>query len=185
MSGLRRGFAFGSYIVDPVRRLVWYDGKLLPVTGKAFELLVFLLDHRDRVLEKDELLKAVWPGTFVQENNLVRHISTLRKALGQRADQHDCILTVQSRGYQFVAQVTELDSLPSDLPTTDGEQAGFIVPNGSGDLVTAAVTSEPLAPPGPEASSFEVAPVVLAARPSVNRLRRALVLAAGIVIVAA
>src|SRR5262245_49301348 len=98
MDAGRPGFAFGSYVVDPVRRLVWEDGKLLPVTGKAFELLVFLLEHRDRVVEKDELLKAIWPDTFVQENNLVRHISTLRKALGQRADQHDCIVTVQSRG---------------------------------------------------------------------------------------
>jgi DNA-binding winged helix-turn-helix (wHTH) protein len=61
MNGLRRGFAFGLYVVDPVRRLVWYESKLLPVTGKAFELLVFLLDHRDRVVEKDELLKAIWP----------------------------------------------------------------------------------------------------------------------------
>src|ERR1044071_4852773 len=102
----QRGYSFGPYLIDAVRRLVWMDGRLLLVTGKAFEILLFLVEHRDRVVEKDELLKAVWPDTFVQENNLVRHVSTLRKALGQKADQHDCILTVQGRGYQFVAAVT-------------------------------------------------------------------------------
>src|SRR5579871_6402216 len=111
----RRGFAFGSYVVDPLRRLVWEGGELRPFKGKAFEILVYLLERRDRVVDKDELLKAVWPDTFVQENNLVRHISTLRRALGQRADQHDYILTVQGRGYQFVGEVTELDAFPSGL----------------------------------------------------------------------
>ena len=113
MSTSRRGFAFASYIVDPVRRLVWQDRRLLPIEGKPFEILVFLVEHRDRIVEKDELLKSVWPDTFVQENNLVRHISTLRKALGQRPDDHTCIVTVKGRGYQFVAEVRELDSLPA------------------------------------------------------------------------
>jgi Tol biopolymer transport system component/DNA-binding winged helix-turn-helix (wHTH) protein len=104
---------------------VWQDGKLLDLEGKPFEILVYLLLHRDRVIDKDELLRAVWPDTFVQENNLVRHISTLRKSLGQRADDHSCIVTVKGRGYQCVADVTELTSLPAALPTlTPSEEVG-------------------------------------------------------------
>jgi len=117
MTSLPRGFAFGSYTVDSVRRLVWQDGKLLDLEGKPFEILVYLLQHHDRIIDKDELLKAVWPDTFVQENNLVRHISTLRKSLGQRPDDHSCIVTVKGRGYQCVADVIELTSLPGTLPT--------------------------------------------------------------------
>jgi Tol biopolymer transport system component/DNA-binding winged helix-turn-helix (wHTH) protein len=118
MTSVRRGFAFGSFIVDPLRRLVWQDGQLLDLEGKPFEILLYLLEHRDRIVDKDELLKAVWPDTFVQENNLVRHISRLRRSLGQRADDHTCIVTVKGRGYHCVADVTELTSLPGTLPTT-------------------------------------------------------------------
>src|SRR5262245_5797635 len=147
-----RGYAFGRYVIDAVRRLVWLDGKALQVTGKAFEILLFLVEHRDRVVEKDELLKAIWPDTFVQENNLVRHVSTLRRALGQKPDQHDCILTVQGRGYQFVAAVTELDVIPAGLPT---ESATTLAPP--------AVSNGDVAPPGVETSAI---PPRQSARPS-------------------
>jgi Tol biopolymer transport system component/DNA-binding winged helix-turn-helix (wHTH) protein len=112
-----RALAFGSYLFDPVRRLLWHEGRVVAITDKAFDLLATLLEHRDRVLQKDELLQRVWPGTFVQENNLVRHISMLRRALGQSPDQHDYIVTVPGVGYRFVAVVTELHRLPADLPT--------------------------------------------------------------------
>ena len=112
-----RALAFGSHLFDPVRRLLWHEGRVVAITDKAFDLLATLLEHRDRVLEKEELLQRVWPGTFVQENNLVRHISMLRRALGQSPDQHDYIVTVPGVGYRFVAAVTELDRLPADLPT--------------------------------------------------------------------
>jgi Tol biopolymer transport system component/DNA-binding winged helix-turn-helix (wHTH) protein len=109
------GCAFGPFVVDFVRRLAWRDGRPLGLAGKSFEILTFLIAHRDRVVSKDELLKEVWPDTFVQENNLVRHVSTLRKALGQRPEEHDYVLTVQGRGYRFVAAVTELMALPAEL----------------------------------------------------------------------
>lgn len=109
------GCAFGPFVLDFVRRLAWRDGQPLALTGKSFEVLVYLIAHRDRVVSKDDLLRDLWPGTFVQENNLVRHVSTLRKALGQRPEDHDYVLTVQGRGYRFVAAVTELAVLPADL----------------------------------------------------------------------
>jgi len=112
------GYAFGAFLVDPVRRLLWRDGVVVPLSGKTFDLLLALLAHRDRVVDKDALLSLVWPDAVVQENNLVRHISSLRRALGQRLDQHDPIVTVSGRGYRFVAAVTELTELPKDLPSS-------------------------------------------------------------------
>jgi Tol biopolymer transport system component/DNA-binding winged helix-turn-helix (wHTH) protein len=122
------GCAFGPFVVDFVRRLAWREGKPLALTGKSFEILTFLIAHRHRIVSKDDLLKEIWPDTFVQENNLVRHVSTLRKVLGQRPEEHDYILTVQGRGYRFVAPVTELSTLPTELATgrvlTESETSG-------------------------------------------------------------
>lgn len=109
------GYAFGPFVVDTTRQLVWRDGVQVPLTGKAFEVLSLLLASGGRVVTKDEMLQRIWLDTFVQENNLARHVSTLRRALGQRPDQNDYILTVQGRGYRFVAPVIALDKLPSDL----------------------------------------------------------------------
>ena len=83
------GYAFGPFVVDPVKRRLWRDGRLVPITSKTFDVLVVLLEHRDHIVSKDELLNRVWPDTAVNENNLARQISSLRRALGQRPDQHD------------------------------------------------------------------------------------------------
>jgi Tol biopolymer transport system component/DNA-binding winged helix-turn-helix (wHTH) protein len=98
--------------VDAVKRTLSRDGRVIPITAKAFDVLLVLLDSRDRVLEKDELLSRVWPSTVVHENNLARQISSLRRALGQRPDQHDYIITIPGQGYRFVAGV-------EDLPDSD------------------------------------------------------------------
>ena len=108
------GCVFGPFEVDFVRRLVWRDGRPLALSGKSFEVLVYLIANRDHVVPKEDLLKEIWPDTFVQENNLVRHVSTLRKALGQRPEDHDYVLTVQGRGYRFVAPITELTVMPAE-----------------------------------------------------------------------
>ena len=78
-------YAFGPFVIDPVKRTLWRDDDAVPITAKTFDVLVVLLEHRERILSKDELLSLVWPNTAVQENNLVRQISSLRRALGQRA----------------------------------------------------------------------------------------------------
>ena len=105
-------YAFGPFIVDPVKRTLCRQDRFVPITAKPFEVLVVLLQHRDRVVSKDELLSLVWPDTAVQENNLVRQISSLRRALGQRADQHDYIVTIPGQGYRFVATVNSAHPLP-------------------------------------------------------------------------
>ncbi len=102
------GYAFGPFVVDPVKRRLWREGRLVPITSKTFDVLVVLLEHRDHIVSKDELLNRVWPNTAVNENNLARQISSLRRALGQRPDQHDFVVTVPGHGYRFVASVQDL-----------------------------------------------------------------------------
>jgi Tol biopolymer transport system component/DNA-binding winged helix-turn-helix (wHTH) protein len=101
-----RFFAFGPYTADPVKRVLRQDGVVVPLTGKAFELLIALVERAGEVVEKDELLRLVWPDTVVEENNLVRHVSMLRKTLNDNLTEHLYIVTVAGRGYRFVAEVT-------------------------------------------------------------------------------
>jgi Tol biopolymer transport system component/DNA-binding winged helix-turn-helix (wHTH) protein len=114
-----RGYRFGPFVADAVRLRLWRAGRLVPLTAKPFEVLLVLLEHRDRVVSKDELLDRVWPASTVQENNLARQIATLRRALG-RDGSGEYIATVTGRGYRFVAPAEELNTLPAEryLPQT-------------------------------------------------------------------
>ena len=106
------GYAFGPFVVDAVKRTLWRERRLVPITSKTFDVLVVLLEHRDHIVSKDELLNRVWPDTAVNENNLARQISSLRRALGQRPDQHDFVVTIPGHGYRFVASVQHLPEVP-------------------------------------------------------------------------
>ena len=110
------GYAFGPFVVDPLKRRLWREGRLVPITSKTFDVLVVLLEQRDHTVSKDELLNRVWPDTAVNENNLARQISSLRRALGQRPDQHDFVVTIPGHGYRFVATVQDLPDVPPELP---------------------------------------------------------------------
>lgn len=92
----------------------------MPITAKTFDVLAVLLEHRDRLVTKDELLDRVWPETAVQENNLARQVSSLRRALGQRPDEADYVLTVPGHGYRFVASAQEFADLPVGWRDTNG-----------------------------------------------------------------
>jgi len=107
-------YAFGPFVVDAVKRRLSRDGRTVPLTSKTFDVLVVLLERRDHIVSKEDLLNQVWPNTAVNENNLARQISSLRRALGQRPDQHDFVVTVPGQGYRFVATVRELPAVPSE-----------------------------------------------------------------------
>ena len=109
-----RGYAFGPFVVDPIKWRLWREGRLVPITGKTFDLLLVLLENRDRIIRKDELMNRVWPDTAVDDNNLPRQMSFLRRALGQRPDQHDYVVTIPGHGYRFVANVQELAGVPPE-----------------------------------------------------------------------
>ena len=95
---------FGPFRVDASRRLLLREGNPVPLTPKAFEILMVLLQNANRVVDKDELMRLVWPGTVVEENNLTRNVSTLRKALEEGPSDRRYIVTVPGRGYQFAAE---------------------------------------------------------------------------------
>ena len=76
-------------------------------TSKALETLLVLVRNRDRVLTKDELMKALWPDSFVEEVNLAQNVSAVRKALGEAAGENRYIATIPGRGYRFVGQVRD------------------------------------------------------------------------------
>ncbi|HTD62031.1 MAG TPA: winged helix-turn-helix domain-containing protein, partial [Gemmatimonadaceae bacterium] len=96
-------YRFGPFRLDPSRRSLTRDGTDVAVTPKAFDILLYLVQHPNRVVTKQDLMKAVWPDTIVEEGNLTQNLSLLRKALG---DETRLIVTVARQGYQFTADVT-------------------------------------------------------------------------------
>jgi DNA-binding winged helix-turn-helix (wHTH) protein/TolB-like protein/Tfp pilus assembly protein PilF len=101
-------YEFRGFRLDPGQRLLVHEGKPVPLTPKAFELLVILLESSAQLLTKDELMRRLWPDSFVEEANLTVNISALRKALGDTQDGQQIIETVPKHGYRFAATVTEL-----------------------------------------------------------------------------
>src|SRR4028118_2370230 len=96
-SAEKRHYQFDQFRVDPIRRLLLRDGEVVPVTPKMFSILLVLLERRGEVVEKKELLEQVWPDTVVTEANLTQNVSTLRKALGERASDRRYVGTRTGR----------------------------------------------------------------------------------------
>jgi len=100
----RQLFEFGPFRVDPEKQTLVRDGKSVALTPKAFQLLLALLRHCNQTVTKDELMKLVWPDTFVEETNLTRNIFALRQALGGTEENH-YIITVPGKGYRLAGDV--------------------------------------------------------------------------------
>ena len=100
-------YQFGPFLLDPSARLLERDGQRISITGKVLDALVILVQNHGRVVEKDELLSALWPDTVVEESNLAQNISSLRKILGETGRDRSYIVTASGRGYSFVADVIE------------------------------------------------------------------------------
>ena len=108
-------YEFGPFRADGLRRLLFREGQPVPLTSKAFDTLLVLIRNRDRVLDKDALLKAIWPNSFVEEANLAQNVSALRKALGELPGEHRFIATVPGRGYRFVSDVRPLSPMETEM----------------------------------------------------------------------
>jgi DNA-binding winged helix-turn-helix (wHTH) protein/tetratricopeptide (TPR) repeat protein/TolB-like protein len=98
----------GDFTIDTALFRVTSGSEVIPVEPKVFDLLVYLIRHRDRVLSRDELFQKVWDGREVSDATLSNHIKSARRALGDSGELQQTIQTVRGRGYQFVAPVTEL-----------------------------------------------------------------------------
>jgi eukaryotic-like serine/threonine-protein kinase len=116
----KRIYEFGPFQVDPQRRVLTRSGETIALTPKAFDTLLLLIQNSEKVVRKDDLMKALWPTSFVEEANLTQNIFTLRKALGERAHDHRYILTIPGEGYRFAAKVLEIadDSMQPQEPET-------------------------------------------------------------------
>src|SRR6185295_11380884 len=100
-------YEFDNFRVDAVKRLLTNGtGEVIPLAPKAFETLLYLVRHPGKLLEKEEMMRAIWADTIVEENNLNQSVSAVRRVLGERHDEHRFIVTVPGRGYKFVAAVS-------------------------------------------------------------------------------
>ena len=102
----RQVYEFGGYRLDPLRRvLLGRDGSPVRLKPKAFDTLLYLVEHAGEALEKSTLLAGVWPNVVVEENNLNKNVSELRRVFGESPGEHRFIVTEPGRGYRFVADV--------------------------------------------------------------------------------
>ena len=119
-------YEFGPFRIDTVKRLLLNDGEPVALKSKCFEMLLALVEARGEVLEKDELMRRVWPDMIVEESNITVYISMLRRALGESPQEHHYIVTISRRGYSFVAEVKEVwegdakpnEQEPEEAPTS-------------------------------------------------------------------
>ena len=98
-------YEFGSFRLEAVNRLLLRKGAPVPLTPKVFDTLLHLVRHQGKLVAKNELMRAVWPDSVVEENNLNQNISTLRRILGETRGDNVYIATIPGKGYQFIPAV--------------------------------------------------------------------------------
>lgn len=125
-------YEFGDFTLDVAQqRLLRRDtGKAIPIAGKVFDTLVYLVEHAGELLDKDLLLRAIWPGLIVEENSLTQNISTLRQVLGETRSENRYIATIPRKGYRFVAEVTrsDADGLSGSVEATAAATPSVAIP---------------------------------------------------------
>jgi Tol biopolymer transport system component/DNA-binding winged helix-turn-helix (wHTH) protein len=118
-----RFYEFDEFRIDVGERLLRRDGKDLLLPPKVFDVLLALVQNSGRIVEKEELMQMVWPDTFVEEVNLARNISDIRKALGDTRSNPRFIETIAKRGYRFTAKVQQP---VNDAPTAEPEKSNVL-----------------------------------------------------------
>jgi DNA-binding winged helix-turn-helix (wHTH) protein/tetratricopeptide (TPR) repeat protein len=152
---VQRQFRFAGFVLDPMRRILERNGDPVALTPKAFDVLIVLVSNAGRIVTKEELLKTVWSGSFVEEGNLTQHVSALRKAL---ADRSGLIVTVPGRGYQFTAQVEDTGTpIPPAFPAPGAGLLVHRVRERAHLVVTETVEPLPQSGPPPDAASHPLA----------------------------
>lgn len=111
----KTSYEFGPFRVDARERHLLRDGEIVALTPKVFDILLVLVQNSGHILSKDDVMKLVWPNTVVEEGNIARNISTLRKALGESPHERHYVETIPWRGYRFVGSVREVHDHPAGL----------------------------------------------------------------------
>jgi DNA-binding winged helix-turn-helix (wHTH) protein/TolB-like protein len=136
-------YQIAEYSIDTARYQISYGATVIPAEPKVFDLLVYLIRHRDRVVSREELFKEVWEGREVSDATLSNHVKSARKILGDNGELQKTILTSRGRGYQFVAPVTVIPEgvpPPAAEPVTQPVARSWRVPAAiAGALVLAAL----------------------------------------------
>jgi len=119
----RRLYEFGAFRLDAQERVLLRQGEIVPLTPKAFEMLLALVENSGRLLGKQELMKRLWPDSFVEEGSLAQNVSLLRRVLGENVEGERFIETVPRRGYRFIGSVRgvfdEPDLIEPERPGPD------------------------------------------------------------------
>jgi len=136
-------YEFGRFRLEVARRMLLADGVPVALSSRAFDILQLLVEMRDRVVTKDEILEHVWHGTIVEENNLSVQISGLRRALGEKAEGQPFIVTIPGRGYRFVGSVVEAQQTS---PAEDAEAWAGPVAEAESPEAVAPAAPEPRRP---------------------------------------
>jgi DNA-binding winged helix-turn-helix (wHTH) protein/TolB-like protein len=133
-------YKFGPFLLDTAQHVLSRRGEPVPLTPKTYDMLLVLVESHGRLLPKEELMKALWPSSFVEESNLTQQISMLRKVLGESAGEDRYIVTISGRGYRFAAAVEDCSA------QADNVSAGTV----RDQSVVAGELSEPNLPSGIE-----------------------------------
>ena len=115
-------YEFGPFRLDPAEGRLLRDGQPVPLTPKAFEVLLLLVQHRGQLVYKEKLMESVWADSFVEENNVKVTVSMLRKALEEGAEGNRYIETIPRKGHRLAADVKEIID-----DGRDGKQMAFIL----------------------------------------------------------
>jgi len=111
-------YEFGEFQLEPDERRLMHDGKPVPLTPKAFDTLVMLVERAGHLVEKEELISALWPDSFVEEANVAQHVWTIRKTLGEADHGGPFIETVPKKGFRFTAPVVRKSRLDKESPVS-------------------------------------------------------------------
>ena len=126
-------YEFGPFVLDTIQQLLKRDGAPVQLTPKTYDTLLVLVENHGCLLSKADLMKAVWPDSFVEDSNLTQQISMIRRALGESAGERRYIVTVAGRGYRFAAPViAAVENFPhapeEPPPSTSPRRRPFLVP---------------------------------------------------------
>ena len=127
----RHFFEFDTFRVDVEERRLTRNGKTVNLTSKVFDILLALVEKSGGTVGKDELMQTIWEDTFVEEGNLNRHISTLRKLLGDDPRKQKFIKTIPKHGYRFTADVQEIVDSNETLAVDNVSRSGLVIREGT------------------------------------------------------
>jgi DNA-binding winged helix-turn-helix (wHTH) protein len=122
-------YLFDDYTLDTARRELLHVGGVVPLEPKAYQVLVYLMEHRDRLVDKEELLDHIWPELYIHDNAVARCVAALRQALGDSPQRQQIIQTRRGQGYRFVASVVvQADVEPVQTSVSDASHPALALP---------------------------------------------------------